>query len=431
MLTRLQIRLALLLTAAIPALALAQTFSGRVTSSFYAYERSDSTNLTSTQARGYQAFQFDYGTANIAFHTFGQFDNDFSTRLAGDGKVRMYNFHLELKNIFKRADFKFGRQPVFAGVATGTVDGAQVKVRAAKWLRLKGFGGGLLPLDQRFKLVDDFNKNYMAGGQAVFMPKADLNIGLSYFNKRQQRSSYYAQRADSVGNVFTQFVESSDRAYEFASLDASWTVQQKTYLYGRSDYDMQGGQLTRAEVSVRSEVSPKFTVNGSYTFRSPRLPWNSIFAVFNTEDNHEVEGGLYYRYKPSLRLYGNAAGIFYSGDQSLRFTVGLDHNYGSLNFVRRGGYAGDLNGVNAAVYYPFRQGQIMPSAQLSWVSYKLEANQSDRQSLFSGAAGLLFRPWNVLTIDSQLQYLHNPYYSNDVRYLVRLQYWFFTKTSGL
>jgi hypothetical protein len=430
MLTRLQIRLALLLTAAIPALALAQTFSGRLTSAFYAFERSDSTGLTSTHGRGYQAFQFDYGTENVVFHTFGQLDNDFSTRLAGDGKVRMYNFHLEVKNIFKRAELKLGRQPVFAGVAVGTVDGAQLKVRAAKWLRLKGFGGGSLPADQRFKLVDDFSKNYMAGGQAMLAPNADLNISLSYFNQRQQRESYFAQRADSIGNVLTLFVEPSDRAFEFASLDASWNVK-RTSFYGRSDYDLLGDQFTRAEFSVRSEVSSNVVLNGSYTFRSPRLPWNSIFSAFDVENNQEVEGGIYYRLNRAWRFYANAAGIFYSGDESQRLTVGSECNYGSLSYVRRSGYAGDLNGVNASVYYPLQQGKILPSAQLSWASYKLDTNAGDRQDLFAGAAGLLVRPWNVLTIDSQLQYLHNRFYSNDARFLVRLQYWFFAKTGAL
>jgi hypothetical protein len=309
----------------------------------------------------------------------------------------------------------------------GTVDGAQVKVRVNNWLRLKGFGGGLLPNDQRFKLIDDFDKNYMAGGQAVFSPNADLNINLSYFNKLQQRRGYNAVRADSIGNVLTQFIEPSNQAFEFASLDAAWTLKQKTYLYCRGDYDLNDSQLSRAELSARSEVSPAIILNGSYTFRSPRLPWNSIFAMFNVEDNHEVEGGVYYRYKPALRFYGHAAGIFYSGDESFRLTVGADCNYGGLNLVHRSGYAGNLNGINTSMYYPLRGDKIMPSVQLSWASYKLEANQSERQSLFSGAAGVMLRPWSVLTIDSQLQYLHNRYYSNDMRFLVRLQYWFFTK----
>jgi hypothetical protein len=32
-----------------------------------------------------------------------------------------------------------------------------------------------------------------------------------------------------------------------------------------------------------------------------------------------------------------------------------------------------------------------------------------------------------LTLDGQLQLLNNRYYQNDVRFMFRLQYWFFTK----
>ena len=429
MLTRKNFLPAVLPGLLLPALLFAQTFSGRLTSSFYVYERNDTTGASSSHARGYQSFQLDFGKENFSFRTYGQMDNDFSTRLAGDGKVRMYNFFIDWKNIGKRAEIRLGRQPIFAGVATSTVDGVQIKMRLSNRLRLKGFGGGLLPSDQRLKLIDDFDKNYMAGGQITYSPNADASLSLSYFNKLQQRSGYNALRADSIGNVFTQFIEPSNQVFEFASLDASWSLK-KISLYGRTDYDLNDSQLSRAEISIRSEASRSFTLNGSYTFRSPRLPWNSIFAAFDVEDNHEVEAGVYYRFKPSLRFYGNAAGIFYSGDESLRLTAGTDFTYGGLNLVHRSGYAGKLIGANASFYYSLPGDKIMPSAQLSWASYKLDADQSESESLFSGAAGVMIRPWNILTIDSQLQYLNNRYYTNDLRFLLRLQYWFFTK-SGL
>jgi hypothetical protein len=276
-------------------------------------------------------------------------------------------------------------------------------------------------------VIDEIDKNYMAGGQAVWTPKTDLNISLSFFDKRQLRPGYEAQRADSVGNVFALYVESSDRAYRLGALDASWLVNAKTSLYARSDYDFHAEELARGEVSLRSEVSPRVILTANYIFRSPRLPWNSIFSAFNVEDNHEIEGGFYYQYRPALRFYGNAAGIFYSGDESTRLTVGADLKYGGVSFVHRCGYAGSLEGVNAALYYPTRNSLLLPSLQLSWASYKLDGDQPDRESLYSGAAGLLVRPWKKLTLDGQLQLLHNRYYKNDVRFVFRLQYWFFTR----
>lgn len=417
----------LMLAAILPAALSAQSLSGRLTSSFYAYERNDSREVDSGHARAYQAFQFDLGGKTVALRTYGQLDRDFNTRLAGDGKVRMYNLALEFKNLGKRVDVQLGRQPVFSGVAVGTIDGAQIKVRAGRQLRFKAFGGGLLPADQRLQLSDDLDKNYMAGGQAVWQPKADLNLGLSFFEKRQLRPGYDALRADSIGNVFTQYISPADRAYRMASLDGSWFVDAKTSLYARSDFDFHGKQVTRAELSGRSQVTPKLSITGNYIFRSPHLPWNSLFAVFNVKDNHELEGGFYYQHQPALRFYGNLAGIFYDGDQSFRVTAGTDLKYGGLNYVHRSGYAGNLDGLNASLYYPTRTGLFLPSLQLSWASYKVDAGAGSRESLYSGAAGLLVRPWNRLTLDSQVQMLHNRYYSNDVRFLFRMQYWFFTK----
>lgn len=417
----------LMLAAILPAALSAQSLSARVTSSFYAYERNDSLAVASGHARAYQAFQFDLGGKTVALRTYGQLDRDFNTRLAGDGKVRMYNLALEFKNLGKRVDVQLGRQPVFCGVAGGTIDGAQIKVRAGRQLRFKAFGGGLLPADQRLQLSNDLDKNYMAGGQALWQPKAALSLGLSFFEKRQLRPGYDAPRADSIGNVFMQYIAPADRAYRLASLDGSWFVDAKTSLYARSDFDFHRQEVTRVELSARSQVSPKLSLTGNYIFRSPHLPWNSLFAIFDVKDNHEFEGGFSYQHQPALRYYGNLAGIFYDGDQSFRVTAGTELKYGGLQYVHRSGYAGNLDGLNAALYYPTRTGLFLPSLQLSWASYQVEAGGGSRESLYSGAAGLLVRPWNRLTLDCQVQMLHNRYYSNDVRFLFRMQYWFFTK----
>jgi hypothetical protein len=66
-------------------------------------------------------------------------------------------------------------------------------------------------------------------------------------------------------------------------------------------------------------------------------------------------------------------------------------------------------------------------AQLSWASYKTDSDQSNRESLFSGVARLTVRPKREFTFDGEIQLINNPYYSSDVRFLFRFQYWFFKK----
>ena len=408
-----------------PSLSSAQSLSARLTTSLYVLERADSTDQESTHARGYQAFQLSLAKNNISIHTYGQVDGDFNTQLAGDAKLRMYNLYLEWQNRASWGGIRVGRQPIFAGVAVGTVDGAQVKLRLARWLRIKGFGGGLLPADQEFGFIDDVDVNYMVGGQAVILPASEARVSLSFLNKRQSREGFNTLRADSIGSVFTQFVNPSDRALQLASIDASWAIHPKTSLRGRGDYDFYGQRVTRGEVSLRSDLSPKFAVIGGYTYRFPRLPWNSIFSVFNVEENHEVEAEIYYRHTPSLRFYGSGAGIFYSDDESYRATAGAETNFGSVSYVHRGGFAGALDGINASAYYPLRRGRVTPMAQLSWASYKPDSDLESRESLFTGIAGVTVRPVKKFTVDGQVQVLSNRFYSSDLRFLVRLQYWIF------
>lgn len=409
----------------LPLFAQAQSLSGRLTSSFYALERSDTTNVNDLQARGYQGFMVDFRARNLLIRSYGQVDGDFKNPLVDDAKVRLYNLYLEWRNIGNLVNLRLGRQPIFGGAAVGTIDGGQIDIRATRWLRLKGFGGGLLPASQEIKLIDDLDKNFLAGGQVILQPGFNFDASVSYYKKNQTRPGFNTLRADSVGTVSTQFMQPGAEAFQFAALDVSWRPASGTFIYGRGDYDFYSEELSRAELSVRSELGSALTLNGAYTFRTPNMPWNSIFSVFDIQDNHEVEAGLYYRTGATIALYANAAGIFYDGDESARFTFGTNFPHGGLNYVMRRGYAGELDGVNASFYHGFARGLLTPSLQLSWASYSL-TDGGERQDLFSGAAGMLVRPHRSFSVDGQLQLLHNRFYSNDVRFLLRLQYWFFT-----
>ncbi|RMD99946.1 MAG: hypothetical protein D6814_04620, partial [Calditrichaeota bacterium] len=239
----------LILSAFLTGTGWAQSFSGRTITSFYAYQRNDTLNADSQHSRGYQGFQFNLRQKRFTLTTYGQVDYDFSTPLESDPKLRLFNFYLQWRQIAQMAELKLGRMPIFAGVGVGTIDGAQLKIRLGKWGYLKAFGGGLIPVHQKVKLIDDFSDNYMAGGQFRVFPAQGLNVSFSYLNKRQHRASYYAERADSVGNVFTQFVEPSNTAFEFAALDASWLVNPVTSLYARGDFDEKEKKFTRLEFS--------------------------------------------------------------------------------------------------------------------------------------------------------------------------------------
>jgi hypothetical protein len=421
------VAIAPLLAAITPAAA--QTVSGRLTTSVYVYERSDSAHASSDQAHLYQGLLFSLKQSALTLHAYGQVDGDVSNSLAGDGKFRMFQLYLDWQPA-GTAQIKIGRQAVFAGAGVGTVDGVGARVRPLPWLGVKAFAGGLVPANQRFAIADDLSSHHAWGGQIQLTPDPSLRGSLSYARKRQDRATYSTVRSDSLGNLFTQEIDGSDRAYELASADVGWSLTPRTDLYGRADLDVYSLEPSRAEVSARSNVTPRIVLTGAYTFRSPRMPWNSIFAVFNTEDNHEIEGDVSYRVLPLLRVYAEAGGILYSGDQSFRSTLGVDMGYAGLSWLHRSGFGGDLEGLNASLYRPLEHGRITPNLQISWASYRAEPGSGNQSSLFSGAAGVLVEPVKGISVDSEVQVLHNPHYDDDVRFLFRLQYWFFKKLGG-
>jgi len=415
----------LLCIAAVPASA--GTTSGRLTTSFYVFERADSTDLQSTHTRAYQVVQLSHVRGDLGAHFYGQIDGDFTTKLVDDPKLRTYGLYVDWKDIARIVDLRVGRQPLFAGVATSTVDGATIRVDPLSWLWFKVFGGTLIPANQDTRIIDDPDQNYLLGGQLVFLPDSRSKVGFSYVDRRQLRPGFETNRADSVGNVFTQIIEPSDRAYELGSVDASWEAARNSSLFGRLDWDFEGQRLTRGELGGRTQVATDVSLRGSYVYRTPRMPWNSIFAVFETEQSQEVDLALDYRASPTLRVYGGGAGVFYTGDESYRGTLGVGTGFADLSYVHRGGYAGRLDGLNASFYRTMREGWVTPNAQLSWAQYKVDSTQEDRETLFAGTLGVNLRPRTSVSLDLELQYLHNPAYEDDVRFLTRFQYWFFTR----
>ncbi len=415
----------------LPALLFAQQntrVSGRLTSSFYTFQRSDTVDSASLHVRGYQSVLFDVRGHSFLFRSYAQVDNDFATRIDGDARVRLYSFYLQWQGILKTGQVQLGRVPVFGGIGAGTIDGAVLSLRHGTWLRLKAFGGSLTPERLQAELIANRGDNFLLGGELGFSPVQTLHVNMSYFNKNQTRPGYRTLRADSIGSVFTQFIEPQTQAFEFASIDMSWQPLAGRSFYARTDFDVESQSFSRVEFSARSRIAGRWTLSGAYTFRSPRLPWNSIFSVFNVEDNRELQAGVHYRHSRGMRFFVNSALVLYNDANSVRFTAGSSTRFGSLNYVHRSGYAGLLNGVNAALYYPMHRGELLPSLMLSWAAYKLDSDASEMNNLLSAALGLRYSPRRLFSIDSQLQLLSNTYYKIDSRFLFRLQYWFANTT---
>ena len=68
--------------------------------------------------------------------------------------------------------------------------------------------------------------------------------------------------------------------------------------------------------------------------------------------------------------------------------------------------------------------KLIPSAAFSVASYRLSAEQEDRDLALSLALGGTVRTSKAFSFDVQWQLMHNKVYATDSRIFVKLNYWF-------
>jgi len=103
----------------------------------------------------------------------------------------------------------------------------------------------------------------------------------------------------------------------------------------------------------------------------------------------------------------------------------LNTRWGSFNYRKTLGYAGELDAVSLYSAYSFLEGLITPSVGISYTSYKL-SEDSDKNNLAAILGGLNYRPFRFLSFDVQGQYMNNKIYKDDYRFFFKINYWFNT-----
>jgi len=412
--------------------ACAQSFSGRFVTTFYSYQQYDTTNTSKISLRGFEAMQLNFGTGDYQLHTYILATNDFITSQPNDPLLRAENLYLEARNVADAVNLKIGRQPVFQQVGISSFDGLSADANFLdNKISLVVFGGSLPPVDERFKLNSDLKDNLVSGAQASYSPFENFRIGGAYVDKTFKPSSYYALRRDSIdapSDVRQVLIDPSSVASQFVSGDVFYYTQDVSG-YLRLDYDLNFEEWNRTEVSFRYSPITALSADVGYFHHDSRLPFNSIFSVFDHSGTDEYDFGLNYFLMKDVSAYGSVNKIYYSGDNSTQFTIGANVYLFNLNFSHDDGFAGNLNGVSAQLIYPFMDRKLMLIASGEITGYKiLQADSLPTSRLYSGSLGLTCRPVNLLSVTLQAQYYQDPVYRNDFRGYLQVSYYFFSKS---
>ena len=411
--------------------ARAQRLQARFVTSAYAWERQDTIGQSSQHLYGYETMQLSISGEQLSLHTYLQGFNDFAGPLSNNPTLRLYNLYFKWANIGNMADVSLGRQSVFAGVGNGTIDGglASVKFLDSR-VKLTGYYGALPAERYEAKLIDNTDKNYMAGGQLSASPVDFAQFSVSYMQKDIKPETYLGIRRDSLFNPYTVEITPSATAEEYVSGDMSLEYKGLVSGYLRYDYDLLLDENSRFQFftrvkpfqSLNVKVLEPLTLTLEYLQREPRLLFNSIFSVFAFNTLKEYDVGAEYAIGTDWQVFAKYGAVSYNDGDSHQMTLGVNGDHVSVSVTRDDGNGGELSAASLSLGYPFLEYKLTPTVMLSYAHYKLSEYSNNLDDALSLSFGAVYRPVRVLSVDAQAQWIQNKIYNNDTRFFVRVSY---------
>ena len=402
----------------------AQLVQARIVSSGYAWQQQDTAGQSVNHLYGYQTIQLSAATEDFSFHTYWQGYNDFAGPLSNTGQYRLFNLYLRANNILDILDLSVGRQNIFAGVGTGSIDGglATVKLLDSR-VRIIGYYGGLPPPTEKSELIDNAKSNYMVGSQVVGNPLDFAQVSLSYMRRSIQQDVYTATRSDSLFNPYLVEIRPSAQEEEYWSGDVN--VDYQDWISGsfRYDYDALFKNTSRVEFFGRINPIESWGITAEYLKREPRISYNSIFSAFTYNTLSDYDLGVEYAVDKNWQAFARYGYLAYDDVSARSVTVGANGRNLGCSLSRNVGYSGEISAASFNAGLPLFDNQITPTLMVSYAQYKLNESTTLDGAL-STALGVVYRPLPVLSVDTQVQWIDNKVYQNDTRIFIRLSYLF-------
>jgi len=399
-----------------------QNLNGRFSSAVYMFERFDSSNVSQNHIRAYQMLNLNFNYKNFSLRSNLNLETDFAQKLVNDPRLRFYSLYLEARDVLDIANIKIGRQPIINSVVGGLMDGASISLSKYDF-KLSGFYGGNVPAYQKLELIENFSDNFIAGARLSTSILENFNFAVGYLNKNFKPIDYKALRLDPNLNPIQVLISNKSNQFQYLSGEASYFSENFLFINSRYEYDLNFKQTSKVEFDARIEKVKDLGINLYYNYREPRIRYNSIFSVFDYGNTQEIEVGLDYKIDNNFTILSQFGYVKFKDDNSSRLGVGASTKYGTINYRKTFGYAGEMDAISLYSAYTFLDGLVTPNIGLSYSSYKV-SKDSETNNITTLVAGLNFRPFRKLSFDLQGQYLDNKIYKNDFRLFLKLNHWF-------
>jgi hypothetical protein len=414
--------------------AFGQRLQARFVTSAYAWERQDTIGASSQHLFGYQTVQLSLAGEQLSFHTYLQGFNDFAGPVKNDPTLRLYNLYVKWSAYSQAADVRtelsVGRQAVFAGVGTGTIDGglAAFKFLDSR-LKLVGYYGSLPSLRYKAAMIDHAADNAMVGGQIVVSPVEFAQASLSYMKRNIKPETYMGTRQDALFNPYLVEIKPTATAEEYISGDLNLEYRQIASGYARFDYDLLLEKNSRLQLFTRIspfgsssvKVLQPLNLTAEYLQREPRILFNSIFSVFSFNSLKEYEAGAEYAIGSNWQVFAKYGSVSYNDATQNQITCGVNGEHVSFSLTRDDGDGGELSAASLNLGYPLCENKLTPTLLVGFAHYKL-SEYAQLENALSVAFGAVCRPSRVFSVDAQAQWIQNKIYKSDMRFFLRASY---------
>ncbi len=317
----------------------------------------------------------------------------------GDWDEKVYNAYLDWRNASGKLGVRAGRQFVYRGVITGSLDAISVKAQASDELSVQVIGGVGVSWDRSLDL-QSWDDGGVLGAYAIYrVPGGGPRIDASYVQRRGGGETVWQQAGSAIAGVY----------------------ENKLYYHAELEYNLKASTLQGMRYRLTYQPE-QFSVSGEFISQKPRVVEDSFFNIFQLESFNQVRVGASYRtttYQLGLRLVHT---MYTRNEASDEVFVIADHRIGSVGVVYKTGFGGDNIGVFGDVKFSLID-QMDVGFSSSYYNYERRSIAfDDNATAFS--AGIRYRPIDSVLIQTDLQESMNRKYNNDLRVLFRISYLF-------
>lgn len=266
----------------------------------------------------------------LSFQGYGRFTQDVRN---GEGlNGRLYYLYGDYSNLFDKVDVRLGRQFVNYAAGSALIDGGKVDLKNVGPVGFSVMGGRnvIFDLDGEGTRSHDF-----AFGAAAYLAGfKSTDAELSYFMKFDKDGL----ARDQLGASFKQYLLSSLK------------------VYGNARFDFPSETFNEVLAGVKYFPTSDLILTGEWYQSYPTFDSTSIFAVFAVNRYQEGVFRVDYTINDKIAVNAGYSREDFETDSADVFEVGcrirpIEQVLLNLNYDRRKGYGGSLNGGIAELTY--------------------------------------------------------------------------------